>query len=184
MLSKCSHSSWRDGMWANIASLTSEKVPLTRLLKGRSSNDEHKATRKQLRCEEWSTKRKDCVTFQHQLINMVHVIQRYSRMESNKPPLLRIKRACYVRTSHVELYSQRTDVVGANPRDVGGPDANDGLPGAAACWRTSENLLQMARLRQQAERHRKQCPNLESWQHLSCRACMCEVSSESTDGRR
>lgn len=30
-------------------------------------------------------------------------------------------------------YSQRGDVVGGNPRDVGGPDANDGLPGAAAC---------------------------------------------------
>ena len=31
---RCSYSSWRDGMWANIASLTSEKVPFTMLLKG------------------------------------------------------------------------------------------------------------------------------------------------------
>lgn len=64
-------------------------------------------------------------------------------------------------------YSQRTDVVGADPRNVGGPDANDGLPGAAACRRTSESLLQMARLGQEAERQREQCPDLESRRHLS-----------------
>lgn len=30
-------------------------------------------------------------------------------------------------------YSQRADLVGGNPRDIGGPDANDRLLGAAAC---------------------------------------------------
>lgn len=72
-------------------------------------------------------------------------------------------------------YSQWSDVVGANPRDIVGPDANDGLPGAAACWRTPPSLLEMARLWQDGQRHRQQSPNLESWQHLSCRARMCEL---------
>lgn len=41
---KCSYRSWRDGMWANIASLTSLKVPLTMLLKGGGRKNEHKAS--------------------------------------------------------------------------------------------------------------------------------------------
>lgn len=31
---ECTYSSWRDDMWENIASLTSEKVPLMMLLPG------------------------------------------------------------------------------------------------------------------------------------------------------
>lgn len=72
-------------------------------------------------------------------------------------------------------YLQWSDLVGGYLRDVRGPDADDGLLGAAAYWRASENLFQKSRLTQAAQRHTQQSPNPESWRHLPCRACMCEV---------
>lgn len=41
MQPRCSYRSCRNGMWANIPSLTSEKVPLTMLLE--EGGDEHEA---------------------------------------------------------------------------------------------------------------------------------------------
>lgn len=75
----------------------------------------------------------------------------------------------------IVFYLQWSDLVRGNPRDVGGPDAYDGLLGAAACWRASESLFQKSRLTQAAQRHTEQSPNPESWRHLSCRARMCKV---------
>ncbi len=60
-------------MWANIASLTSEKVPLTILLKGgKQKNDEHEATKanEMLKSDQSEKvgRSQDCIALQHQLL--------------------------------------------------------------------------------------------------------------------
>lgn len=65
------------------------------------------------------------------------------------------------------VYSQGVDLVRYSPRDVWGADADDGLLGTGASWRTFENPFRFSRSRNKQKRDPGQKPLL----------CMCHVAS-------
>lgn len=72
-----------------------------------------------------------------------------------------------IQDKHRLVYSQGVDLVRYSPRDVWGADADDGLLGTGASWRTFKNPFRFSRSRNHQKRDPGQKPLL----------CICHVAS-------